>query len=168
MILPFNGKTPQISKSTFIAPNAVIIGDVTIESEASIWFGVVLRGDIAPIYIGKGTNIQDNAVVHVDKDMPCIIKENVTVGHSAIIHSATVEGNCLIGMGATVLSGAVVKSNSIIGANALVSGGAVIEENSLAIGVPCKTVRKLTEAEVSSIKDNVKHYIELSKHYLNR
>lgn len=168
MILPFNGKTPQISKSAFIAPNAVIIGDVTIESEASIWFGVVLRGDIAPIYIGKGTNIQDNAVVHVDKDILCIIKENVTVGHSAIIHSATVESNCLIGMGATVLSGAVVKKDSIIGANALVLENAVIEEGSLAIGVPSKTVRKLTEAEVSSIKDNATRYIELSKHYIKR
>jgi carbonic anhydrase/acetyltransferase-like protein (isoleucine patch superfamily) len=168
MILPFNGKTPQISKDAFIAPNAAIIGDVTIESEANIWFGVVLRGDIAPIYIGNGTNIQDNAVVHVDEGMPCIIKDNVVVGHSAIIHSAVVENNCLIGMGATVLSGAVVKKDSIIGANALVLENAVIEEGSLAIGVPCKTVRKLTEEEKLSIKDNVKHYIELSKHYLNR
>jgi carbonic anhydrase/acetyltransferase-like protein (isoleucine patch superfamily) len=168
MILPFNGKTPQISKDAFVAENAVVIGDVTIESDASIWFGVVLRGDIAPIYIGKGTNIQDNAVVHVDEGMPCIIKDNVVVGHSAIIHSAVVESNCLIGMGATVLSGAVVKRDSIIGANALVLKNAVIEEGSLVIGVPCKTVRKLTEGEKSSIKDNAIRYIELSKHYIKR
>ena len=168
MILPFEGKTPQISKDAFVAENAVVIGDVTIESDASIWFGAVLRGDIAPIYVGKGSNIQDNVVIHVDEGMPCIIKDNVVVGHSAIIHAAVVESNCLIGMGATVLSGAVVKKDSIIGANALVLENAVIEEGSLAIGVPCKTVRKLTEEEKLSIKDNVKHYIELSKHYLNR
>jgi carbonic anhydrase/acetyltransferase-like protein (isoleucine patch superfamily) len=168
MILPFNGKTPQISKDAFIAENAVIIGDVTIESEASIWFGVVLRGDIAPIYVGKGSNIQDNAVIHVDEGMPCIIKDNVVVGHSVIIHSAVVESNCLIGMGATVLSGVVVKRDSIIGANALVLENAVIEEGSLSVGVPSKIVRKLTEEEKLSIKDNATRYIELSKRYLKR
>jgi carbonic anhydrase/acetyltransferase-like protein (isoleucine patch superfamily) len=168
MILPFNGKTPQVSKDAFIAENAVVIGDVTIESEASIWFGVVLRGDIAPIYVGKGSNIQDNAVIHVDEGMPCIIKDNVVVGHSVIIHSAVVENNCLIGMGATVLSGVVVKKDSIIGANALVLENAVIEEGSLSVGVPSKIVRKLTEEEKLSIKDNATRYIELSKRYLKR
>jgi carbonic anhydrase/acetyltransferase-like protein (isoleucine patch superfamily) len=168
MILPFNGKAPQISKEAFIAENAVIIGDVTIESDASIWFGAVLRGDIAPIYIGNGTNIQDNAVIHVDKDKPCIIKENVTVGHSAIIHSATIERNCLVGMGATVLTGATVKNNSIIGANALVPGGSLIEDASLVVGVPCKVIRKLNDREIASITDNAHHYVNLSKQYFKK
>jgi carbonic anhydrase/acetyltransferase-like protein (isoleucine patch superfamily) len=168
MILEFNGKKPKISRDAFVAETAVIIGDVTVESDVSIWYGAVLRGDIAPIFIGKGTNIQDNAVVHVDSEMPCIINENVTVGHSAVIHSAMIESDCLIGMGATILSGALIKKQSIIGANALVPGNAVIDESSLAMGLPCKVIRKLTESEIFSIKENAVHYIDLSKLYLKK
>lgn len=166
MVITFNGKTPNISENAFVADNAVIIGDVTIEDDASIWFGVVIRGDIAPVYIGKGTNIQDNTVVHVDSNIPCIIREYVTVGHAAIIHSATVEEHCLIGMGAVILTGAVVRKGSIVGAKALILEHALIEENSLTVGMPARTIRRVTEDEKKGVFDNTSHYIELSKEYI--
>jgi len=168
MIVQYNGKKPKIAKNTFIAKNAVIIGDVTIEEDVSIWYGVVLRGDIAPIYIGKGTNIQDNTVIHVDNDTPCVIKDYVTVGHSAIIHAATIEKDCLIGMGATVLSGAHIEKKTIIGANALVTENKNIQEGSLAIGIPAKVSRKLTKEERKSIHKHALDYVKLAKTYMKR
>lgn len=165
MIISFNGKKPTISKDAFIAETAVIIGDVTIEEGASIWFGAVLRGDIASIVISANSNIQDNTVIHVDEGKPCFIGKFVTVGHNAIIHSATIEDNTLIGMGATILSGSHVKCNSIIGANALVPENSIIDERSLAVGIPAKTVRKIDDKQIESIKLNAIHYVELSKKY---
>lgn len=163
MIVQYNGKKPKIDKTAFIAETAIIIGDVTIEKNASIWYGAVLRGDTAPIRIGKGTNIQDNTVIHVDNDTPCIIKDYVTVGHSAIIHAAVIEKNCLIGMGATVLSGAHVEEESIIGANALVAENKKIQKGSLAVGVPVKVVRSLTKEEKKSIHKHAVDYAKLAK-----
>lgn len=168
MIIPYKGKTPKIAKNVFIAETAVIIGDVTIEEEANIWYGAVIRGDIAPIYIGKGTNIQDNAVLHVDADIPCIIKSYVTVGHGAIVHSATVEDNSLIGMGATVLTAAYISKESIVGANALVTEHKKIEEGSLAVGIPAKIIRSLTVEEKEFVHKNALHYIELMENYLKK
>ncbi len=168
MIIAYKGKIPKIAKDVFIAETAVVIGDVTIDKGANIWYGAVIRGDIAPIYVGKNTNIQDNAVLHVDIDVPCIIKEYVTVGHSAVVHSATVEDNCLIGMGATVLTGAHIGRESIIGANALVTEHKKIPEKSLAVGVPAKVVRFLTIEERKSIHKNALHYAALAKDYMKK
>lgn len=165
MIVQFNGKKPKIDKTAFIAETAVIIGDVTIEENASIWYGVVLRGDTAPIHIGKGTNIQDNTVVHIDNDTPCIIKDYVTVGHSAVIHAAVIEKDCLVGMGGTVLSGAHIEEESIIGANALVAENKKIQKGSLAVGVPAKVVRPLTEEERKSIHKHAVDYVKLAETY---
>jgi len=165
MVISFNGKKPKISKDAFIAKTAVIIGDVTIEEGASVWFGVVLRGDIASIVVSANSNIQDNTVIHVDEGKPCFIGKFVTVGHNAIIHSAIIEGNTLIGMGATILSGARIKSNSIIGANALILENSIIDEQSLTVGIPAKTVRKIDSKEIESIRLNATHYVELSKKY---
>ncbi len=165
MIVQYNDKKPKIAKNTFIAENAVIIGDVTIEEDVSIWYGVVLRGDIAPIYIGKGTNIQDNTVIHVDNDTPCVIKDYVTVGHNAIIHAATIEKDYLIGIRATLLTGSRVKAHSIIGANALVTEKKEIPEGTLAVGMPAKVVRNLTGEEKKFIKENALHYVENAKEY---
>lgn len=162
MIVQYNGKKPKIDKTAFIAETAVIIGDVTIEKNASIWYGAVLRGDTAPIHIGKGTNIQDNTVVHVDS-ASCIIKDYVTIGHSAIIHAAVIEKNCLIGMGATVLSGAHIEEESIVGANALVAENKKIQKGSLAVGIPAKVVRLLTKEERQSIHKHAVDYAELAE-----
>jgi carbonic anhydrase/acetyltransferase-like protein (isoleucine patch superfamily) len=165
MIIEHKGKKPKIANSAFIAETAVIIGDVTIEEDANIWYGAVLRGDIAPIIIKKGANIQDNTVIHVDTNIPCIVGEYVTVGHAAILHSTTVERESLIGMGATLLTGSRVNAHSIIGANALVAENKEIPEGSLAVGLPAKVVRNLTEKEKAFIKENALHYIELGKEY---
>ncbi len=167
MILEFNGKKPKISQNAFIAETAVLIGDVEVEEGASIWFGAVLRADIGKIIVGKNANIQDNAVIHTDDGQTCFIGENVTVGHSAIIHSAEISENILIGMHATVLSGAKIRPYCIIGANALVLENAIIEEGSLAVGVPAKIVRKLTEEERNSIREHAIGYAGLAEKYKN-
>jgi len=165
MILEFNGKKPKISENAFIAETAVLIGDVEVEEGASIWFGAVLRADIGKIIVGKNANIQDNAVIHTDEGQTCLIGKNVTVGHSAIIHSAEVSENVLVGMHATVLSGAKIASYCIIGANALVLENALVEEGSLAVGVPAKVVRKLTEEERNSIRKHAIGYAGLAEKY---
>ncbi len=165
MIVEYKGKKPKIAKSAFIAETAVIIGNVTIEEDANIWYGAVLRGDIAPIIIKRGANIQDNTVIHVDTDIPCIVGEYVTVGHNAILHSTTIEKESLVGMGATLLTGSHIGAHSIIGANALVTENKNIPEGSLAVGIPAKVVRNLSEKEKIFIKENALHYIELGKEY---
>ncbi len=165
MIIEYKGKKPKIAKSAFIAETAVIIGDVMIEEDANIWFGAVLRGDIAPIIIKKGANIQDNTVIHVDTNIPCIVGEYVTVGHAAILHSTVIEKESLIGMGATLLTGSRIGKHSVIGANALVTENKNIPKGSLAVGIPAKVIRALTGEEKEFIKKNALHYIELAKEY---
>ncbi len=151
----------KIDPSAFIAPGAFIIGDVTIGPESSVWFGVVLRGDIAPITIGRGSNIQDGAVVHVDIGRPTIIGNWVTVGHGAILHGCTIGDNVLIGIRAVVLTGAIIGENSLIGAGAVVTEGSVIPPNSLVLGVPAKVVGEVTPELLKRIKDAAEHY----RHY---
>ncbi len=165
MIIEYKGKKPKIAKSAFVAETAVIIGDVTIEEDANIWFGAVLRADMAPIVIKKGANIQDNTVIHVDTNIPCVVGEYVTVGHAAILHSTTIEEESLIGMGATLLTGSSIGKHSIVGANALVKENKEIPEGSLAVGIPAKVVRQLTDKEKNFIKENALHYVELSRKY---
>ncbi|WP_102399733.1 gamma carbonic anhydrase family protein [Haloimpatiens massiliensis] len=165
MLTNFKGKNPNINEKTFIATSADIIGDVTLETGANIWYGAVLRGDTNKIYIGKNTNIQDNSVVHVDMDKPCTLGDGVTVGHRAIVHGCTVKNNVLVGMGAIILNGAEIGENTIIGAGSLVTQNKKIPSGVLCMGVPAKVVRELTEEEIDSIKKSAQHYVELSCEY---
>ncbi|HEV7237307.1 MAG TPA: gamma carbonic anhydrase family protein [Ktedonobacteraceae bacterium] len=159
-ILPFKGIMPTIADDVFIAPGAMVIGDVTIHEGASIWYNAVVRGDSAPIVIGRRTNIQDNCTLHVDADAPLTIGDECTVGHGAIVHGATVGDHVLVAMNAVVLSHAHVGANTIIGACALVGEHKSIPSGVLAIGVPAKVVRELTQAEQTHIVTSAADYSE--------
>lgn len=157
-ILPFEGTKPRIHTSAYIAPGAVVIGDVTIEAEASVWFNAVIRGDREPIVIGKGSNIQDGAVVHTDPGFPCEVGAEVTVGHNAILHGCRIEQGVTVGMGATVLNGAVVGEHALVAANALVLEGAEIAPRTLVAGVPARPRRELSDDEVAHFSKNAEGY----------
>ena len=159
-ILPFKGIMPTIAEDVFIAPGAMVIGDVTIHEGASIWYNAVVRGDSAPIVIGRRTNIQDNCTLHVDADAPLTIGEECTVGHGAIVHGATVGDHVLVAMNAVVLSHAQVGANTIIGACALVGEHKNIPSGVLAVGVPAKVVRELTQSEQKHIVTSAADYSE--------
>ncbi len=158
-------KDPKISEKAFVAKNATVIGDVTIEDDANIWFGAAVRGDMDSIYIGKGSNVQDNAVVHVDKGFPVRIGENVTIGHGAIVHGCTVGDNVLVGMGAIILNGAKIGDNCIIGAGATVTQNKEIPANSLLVGCPAKVIREVDGQGAESTRQNALRYIEEGKEY---
>ena len=149
----------------WVAPNAVVIGDVSLKKNASVWFGSVLRGDNDPIILGENSNIQDNSVCHTDDGMPLIIGNNVTVGHKVILHSCTVGNNSLIGMGSTVLNKAKIGNNCLVGANALVTEGKEFPDNSLIVGSPAKVKRELTDMEKKIIELSALHYVENMKRY---
>ena len=165
MIMEYKGIAPEISPDAFVAPSADIIGDVKIAADASVWFGAVIRGDESPIRIGEGTNVQDNAVLHCDHHSPMLIGKNVTLGHGAIIHGATIGDNVLIGMGAIVLNGANIGENCIVGAGAVVKENAIIPPNSMLVGVPAKVIRTLDEAAIEERKKQ-SYYVPLSKDYM--
>ncbi len=144
----------------WVAPNACVIGRVTLGHNVGIWFGAVLRGDNEPMLIGAGTNIQDNAVLHSDHGLPLTIGEGCTIGHGAIVHGCNIGDNCLIGMGATVLNGARIGANSIVGANALVTEGKEFPDNSLIVGAPARVVRSLDAEATEAMRRSSRHYIE--------
>ncbi len=156
---------PRIHPTAFIAPNAIIVGDVEVEEEASIWFGCVLRAEEAPIHIGPRSNIQDLTVIHTDVDRPCRVGAGVTVGHRAVLHGATVGDGALIGIGAIVLNGAVVGEEAIVGAGAVVPEGAVIPPRTLALGVPAKVVRELREEEIERLRRDAVWYVRKAQAY---
>ncbi len=156
---------PKIHPSVFIAPNAIVVGDVTVEEEASIWFGCVLRAEEAPIHIGPRSNIQDLTVIHTDVNRPCRVGAGVTVGHRAVLHGAVVEDGALIGIGAIVLNGAIVGAEAIVGAGAVVPESAIIPPRTLALGVPVKVVRELREEEVQRLRRDAAHYVEKARAY---
>lgn len=162
LIVPFNGSTPTVSGSAWAAPNATLIGDVTLGERASVFYGAVLRADSERITIGDGTNLQDNVVVHVDHGAPATIGARVTVGHGAILHGCTVEDDCLIGMGATVMNGAVIGTGSLVAAGALVTEGTIIPPRSLVAGVPGKVRRELNDEEYAGVLHGATNYLELS------
>jgi carbonic anhydrase/acetyltransferase-like protein (isoleucine patch superfamily) len=161
-------KPPQIGAGVYIARGAVVIGDVTLGEYSSVWHGAVLRGDINRIEIGAFSNIQDNAVVHLADEFPCILGKYVTVGHSAIVHACTVEDECLIGMGAIVLDGAVIGSQSIVGANSLVPMGMVVPPGSMVLGSPAKIHRQLNPGERELVKTWAEKYVDNAKFCLQR
>ena len=156
---------PRIHPTAWVVPGATVIGDVTLGEESSVWFGAVLRGDINRIIIGPRSNIQDNAVVHLDTGNPTILGELVTVGHSAIVHACQIDNEVLVGMGAIVLDGAEVGARSIIGANALVTLGMKIPPGSLVLGSPAKIKRALTLDEQKDIARWAWSYVETAKHF---
>lgn len=147
MIYTYDGKTPQIDDSAFIADYVTVIGDVTIGANSSVWFNTTIRGDIAPVTIGSGVNIQENSLLHQQTGMPIIIEDNVTVGHQCIVHSAIIRKGALIGMGATLLDGAEIGKGAFVGAGSLVPPGKKIPENTLWVGRPAKFVRELTQED---------------------
>jgi len=156
----FLRRQPKLGKNVFIAKNATVIGDVTLGAHASIWYGAVLRGDINRIVVGHHSNIQDNAVLHLADDFPCLLGNWVTVGHSAIVHACKVGDEVLVGMGAVVLDGAVIGKQSLIGAKALVTQGTKIPPGSLVLGAPAKVVRKLTKEERAGLKWWAEKYVD--------
>ncbi|MCX8156198.1 MAG: gamma carbonic anhydrase family protein [Verrucomicrobiae bacterium] len=145
-------KQPVLGRKVYIAKGAVVVGDVTLGDHASVWYNAVLRGDINRIVVGHHSNVQDNAVLHLADDYPCLIGNYVTVGHSAIVHACTVEDEVLIGMGAVILDGAVIGRQSIVGAGALVTQRTVIPPGSMVLGSPAKVVRPLTDEERAGLK----------------
>ena len=167
-LIPYRGRSPIIAQNCYVAPTAVLIGDVTLHEGASVWFGCVLRGDVSPIVVGARSNIQDNTVIHGDDSCPTIIGEDVTVGHSAIIHAATVADRVLVGMGSVLLSRCKIGSDTIIGARALVTEGVDIASGSLAIGMPARVKRPLTSEERAHIMGSSAHYQEFARHYMEQ
>jgi len=152
----------------FIAPGAVVVGRVTLGDFSSVWFNAVLRGDINRIVIGHHTNIQDNSVLHLADELPCILGNYVTVGHGAIVHACTVGNEVLVGMGSTLLDGVVVGDQSLIGARALVTPRTRIPPGSLVLGAPAKVVRQLNASERAGLKGMAEKYVLLASAYLKR
>ena len=166
IFVPYRGKIPKVPPSVFLADTARLIGDVTLQRGVSVWFGAVLRGDMNRIRVGEKTNLQDNCVLHVDPDAPCRMGGGIVTGHHATIHGCTIEDECLIGIGAVILSKAKIGKHSIIGAGAVVREGAKIPPRSLVLGVPGKVVRKVTATEIRMIRQGVSHYYRLAQYYL--
>jgi carbonic anhydrase/acetyltransferase-like protein (isoleucine patch superfamily) len=156
---------PRISPDAFVAPGAVVVGDVSLAPGASVWYAAVLRGDVASISVGRNSNVQDGCVVHVDHDQPTVIGDHVTIGHSAVVHAAVIEDEVLVGMNATVLSGAVVGRGSIVGAGALVTEGARIPPGSLVLGVPGRVVRQLGPEVAEKNREHALGYTALAKEH---
>ncbi len=157
-ILPYQGKWPTIAPDAFIAEGAMIIGDVTIGEGASVWYNAVVRGDLAPIRIGRRANIQDNCTLHVDEGAPCVIGDECSIGHGAVVHGATLGDRVLIAMNAVVLSRAEIGSETVIGACALVGERKQLPGGSLYVGIPAKALRALCEAERADLPDRAARY----------
>lgn len=168
MIKPFNNTTPNIHETAYIADDAIIIGDVEIGENASVWFGSIIRGDVNFIRIGAGTNIQDGAVIHVSsKTHATILEHEITVGHRVTLHGCYVETGCLIGIGSIILDGARIGKNSLVAAGSLVTPNTEIPPGSMVMGSPANVKRPLTEDEIAKIGESSRKYIELSAIYKN-
>jgi carbonic anhydrase/acetyltransferase-like protein (isoleucine patch superfamily) len=166
MIRQFQDKTPNIHPAAFVAEDAIIIGDVRVGTESSIWFGSVLRGDVNYIRIGDRTNIQDGTVIHVSsKDHPTVLEDNITVGHRVTLHGCQVESGCLIGIGSIVLDGARIGANTLVAAGSLVTPKTDIPPGSLVMGSPARVKRPLTPEEIADLETSWTNYVELSAIY---
>ncbi len=164
-VIPYKGISPKIDGSTFMAPTAVVVGDVEIGEGSSLWFNTIVRGDFQPVRIGKFTNIQDNATVHVMMDQPTIIGDNVIVGHNAILHCSKIGSNCLVGMGSILLGYTEIGDNVIIGAGTLLTQHKKIPSNSLVFGNPAQIVRALRDDEIEALKASAERYHEVANNY---
>ena len=154
-----------VDPTAWIAPTAVVLGDVTIGPESTVWYHAVIRGDTDAIRIGRGTNIQDGCVLHADPGVPCTLGDRVTVGHGAIVHGATVEDDCLIGMRAVVMNGAKIGRGSIVAVGAIVTEGTVIPPDSVAMGQPAKVKRQVSEQDLARIRHAAEHYVQAGSVY---
>ncbi|MFM7117428.1 MAG: gamma carbonic anhydrase family protein [Planctomycetota bacterium] len=159
---------PQTQTANWIAPGAVVVGDVKLGDRSSVWFNAVMRGDSEAISVGDDTNLQDQVVLHADPGFPCRIGNRVTVGHGAIVHGATVEDDVMVGMRATILNGAVIGAGSIVAAGALVAEGKVFPPRSLIVGVPARSLRQVSTEEAERQARGWKHYVELSATYASQ
>lgn len=164
----FLGKTPDVSGAVFVASNATVVGDVKLGKNSSVFYGAVLRGDINRIVVGEGSNVQDNAVVHLSDDAGVHIGDHVTVGHAAIIHACTIDDGCLIGMGATILDHAHIGADSLVGANSLVPQGFTCPPGSLVLGTPARVARALSADERGAGRRLAAKYIEVAKAHAAR
>jgi carbonic anhydrase/acetyltransferase-like protein (isoleucine patch superfamily) len=162
LVLPFDGAEPTISPTAWLAPNATVIGAATLEDDSSVYYGAVIRADMAEVRLGVGSNLQDNAVVHTDTGKPTHIGNGVSIGHLAVVHGCTIADHELIGMGSRVLNGAQIGTGSLVAAGSVVLEGTVIPPRSLVAGVPAKVRRELSEAEVQKVIDNAQHYLDLT------
>ena len=163
LIKAISGRAPELHADSWVAPNATVIGPVTLGAKASVWYGAILRAEFEPITVGEGSNLQDNVTVHVDPGFPAAIGAGVSVGHNAVLHGCTVEDGCLVGMGAVVLNGAIIGAGSLVAAGAVVPQGAVIPPRSLVAGVPGKVRRELNDDEVAANRVNAQVYEHLSE-----
>jgi len=164
-IYELDGKSPQLGQGAWVADSAQVIGAVELGEDASVWFGAVIRGDTETIRIGRGSNVQDLAVLHADIGMPLSIGADVTVGHQVMLHGCTIGDNSLIGIQAVVLNGAKIGRNSIVGAGSVVTEGKEFPDNSLIIGAPAKVVRTLDDAAARKIAESAEHYVGNARRY---
>lgn len=157
------GRTPRLADTCWIAPGCVVVGDVEIGAESSIWYGTVVRGDVERIRIGHRSNVQDNSTIHVTRDRhPVTIGDDVTIGHRAVVHGCRVADGALIGIGAVILDGAVIEENALVGAGATVTPGSIIESGMLALGTPARSVRRLAEEEIRTQRERTMGYVALA------
>lgn len=168
MIKSFKNIVPKIHETAFIAEDAIVIGDVEIAENASVWYGTIIRGDVNFIRIGARTNIQDACILHVSRHThSTVLEENITVGHRVTLHGCYVEKNCLIGIGTIILDGARIGKNSLVAAGSLVTPGTQIPERSLVMGSPARVKRELTDEEVAKLEESAQNYVTLSEIYRN-
>lgn len=163
LIAAVGGRVPAVDPGAFVAPNAVVVGDVTLAAGAGVWYGAVLRGDAEAITVGADTNVQDNCTLHADPGFPLVLGERISVGHNAVLHGCTIEDDVLVGMNSTVLNGARVGTGSLVAAGAVVPQGMVVPPGSLVAGVPARVRRELTEDEKAGIKANGEGYLLLAR-----
>ena len=165
LIVPFGSSAPKIDATAWVAPNATLIGAVSLAAHSSVFYGAVLRADEGAIRIGAGSNIQDNVTMHTDPGLELSVGSRVSVGHGAILHGCAIEDDCLIGMGATILNGAVVGQGSLVAAGSVVLENTLIPSGSLVTGIPAKAIRSLNAEERASLVENARHYAELSQRH---
>ncbi len=165
-VFAWEDHTPRIAPSAFIAPTAIIAGDVEIGAQSSIWFHCTLRGDISPIRVGARSNVQDGSILHISgSTMPCVIGDDVTIGHGAIVHAATIRDHAFVGMGAIVLDGAVIEERGMLAAGGLLSPGKVIGSGELWAGSPARLMRVMSEADLARYAGNAAHYVQLAARF---
>jgi carbonic anhydrase/acetyltransferase-like protein (isoleucine patch superfamily) len=168
MLITYNGKTPRVSEKAFLAPDATLIGDVTVEEGASIWFGARLRGDFGKIVIGACSSVQDNAVIHVLPGGATILEEHVTVAHGAVLHNCTLRKGCVVGMNAVVMDNAVIGEQAIVAAGSVVADGAEIPARHLAAGTPAVTKKELSGKALWWVEASSAAYVQLAENYLEQ
>ena len=159
-LLPFEGVSPEVAASAWVAPGAFVIGDVVLGEESSVWYGAVLRGDTEPVRVGARTNIQDGCVLHADPGFPAVIGEGCVIGHNAVVHGCEVGDGCLVGMGATIINGAKIGAGSIVAAGAVVPENREFPPRSLIVGLPAKRIGEVTEEQTKDIELGVNTYVE--------